>query len=29
MLGLLLAWQVFGSMFHPVFEFSLRVLYPG
>jgi Zn-dependent protease len=29
MIGLLLAWQVFGSMFHPVFEFSLRVLYPG
>jgi Zn-dependent protease len=28
-LGLLLAWQVFDPIFHPVFAFSLRMLYPG
>jgi Zn-dependent protease len=28
-LGLLLAWQVFDPIFHPVFQFSLRMLYPG
>lgn len=29
MIGLLLAWQVFGPLFQPVFSFSLRALYPG
>lgn len=29
MLGLLVAWQVFGPIFHPVFQFALRMLYPG
>jgi len=28
-LGLLLAWQVFDPVFHPIFRFSLRMLYPG
>jgi Zn-dependent protease len=28
-LGLLVAWQVFDPIFHPVFRFSLRMLYPG
>ena len=27
--GLLLAWQVFDPIFHPIFGFSLRMLYPG
>ena len=25
----LLAWQVFGGMFQPVFSFAMRALYPG
>ena len=29
MIGLLLVWQVFGGIFHPVFAFALRALYPG
>ena len=29
MIGLLLAWQVFGGMFQPVFSFAMRALYPG
>jgi Zn-dependent protease len=29
MIGLLLAWQVFGGMFQQVFAFGLRALYPG
>ena len=29
MIGLLVAWQVFGPLFHPVFSFALRALYPG
>ena len=29
MIGLLLAWQVFGPLFQPVFSFALRVLYPS
>jgi Zn-dependent protease len=29
MIGLLLAWQVFGGFFQPVFAFALRALYPG
>jgi Zn-dependent protease len=28
MLGLLIAWQVFGPVFHPLFEVGLKVLYP-
>jgi Zn-dependent protease len=28
-LGLLLAWQIFDPIFHPVFVFALRMLYPG
>ena len=27
-IGLLIAWQVFGPIFHPVFLVALRVLYP-
>ncbi len=29
MIGLLLAWQVFGPLFQPVFSFALRALYPS
>jgi Zn-dependent protease len=29
MIGLLLAWQVFGGLFQPVFAFALHALYPG
>lgn len=29
MIGLLIAWQVFSPIFHPVFTFALRALYPG
>ena len=29
MIGLLVAWQVFGPVFHPVFRLALNVLYPG
>jgi Zn-dependent protease len=29
MIGLLVAWQVFGPMFQPVFSFALHALYPG
>jgi len=28
-LGLLIAWNLFGPIFDPVFTFSLNVLYPG
>jgi Zn-dependent protease len=28
-IGLLLAWQVFGPLFQPVFSFALRALYPS
>jgi Zn-dependent protease len=28
-IGLLLAWQVFGPLFKPVFSFALRALYPS
>ena len=27
--GLLVAWRVFGFLFNPVFDLALRVLYPG
>jgi Zn-dependent protease len=27
--GLLLAWRVFGFLFNPIFDLALRVLYPG
>jgi Zn-dependent protease len=27
--GLLIAWRVFGFLFNPVFDLALRVLYPG
>ena len=29
MIGLLVAWQIFGPVFRPVFHAALRVLYPG
>src|SRR4051794_23092755 len=29
MIGLLLAWQVFGGMFEPVYSFAMKALYPG
>jgi Zn-dependent protease len=29
MIGLMIAWQVFGPIFSPIFNLSLRVLYPG
>jgi Zn-dependent protease len=29
MIGLLVAWQVFGRLFEPVFSFALHALYPG
>jgi Zn-dependent protease len=29
LLGLLIAWRFFGSLFHPVFTLSLNLLYPG
>jgi Zn-dependent protease len=29
MIGLLIAWQVFGPLFDPIFTLSLRALYPG
>ena len=28
-IGLLIAWRVFGFLFNPVFDLALRVLYPG
>jgi mannitol-specific phosphotransferase system IIBC component len=28
-IGLLLAWQVFGPLFQPIFSFAMRALYPG
>ena len=28
-IGLLVAWQIFDPIFHPVFRFALRLLYPG
>ena len=28
-IGMLVAWQVFGPMFQPVFAFALKALYPG
>ena len=28
-LGMLLAWRIFGFLFNPVFDLALRVLYPG
>jgi Zn-dependent protease len=28
-IGLLIAWQVFGPIFRPIFRLSLRALYPG
>jgi Zn-dependent protease len=28
-IGMLLAWQVFGPLFQPVFAFAMRALYPG
>ena len=28
-IGMLLAWQLFDGLFHPLFLFGLRVLYPG
>jgi len=28
-LGLLVAWQLFDPLFHPIFGFSVRMLYPG
>ena len=29
LIGLLVAWQVFGRLFEPVFSFALHALYPG
>jgi Zn-dependent protease len=29
LIGLLVAWRVFGFVFNPVFDLALRVLYPG
>lgn len=29
MIGLLVAWQVFGPIFRPIFRLALHVLYPG
>jgi Zn-dependent protease len=29
MIGLLIAWQLFGQVFHPIFILSLQLLYPG
>ena len=29
LLGLVLAWNLFGEFFAPVFRFSLSLLYPG
>lgn len=29
MIGLVIAWQVFGPLFKPLFVFALRALYPG
>jgi len=29
MIGLLLAWRLFGQLFHPILILSLQLLYPG
>jgi len=29
MLGIIIAWKVFGSIFWPLLQFALRLLYPG
>ena len=27
--GILVAWRIFGSLYHPVFLFAVNLLYPG
>jgi hypothetical protein len=29
LIGLVIAWRVFGPIFDPIFTFALNVLYPG